>query len=223
MKTRAASADQVRISIDLYSNSIIPLLAPTTDLTAAATAAGNIDFASGLGQGGTLTDNALTQLSAKIGSSGSGYTPNSRKSYVVLITDGIQNSLITTTPVSGGAFTGTHDPNYDSYTFNSPSYTWDSMETLTTIDHTLCDPIKSAGHTLLTGRVDYLIPTPDNGGTDDRFFAIENLKSFSATEFKACASDPSLDFIAKTPADITLMYKNILDNILLTSNIALTR
>jgi hypothetical protein len=142
MKTRAASAGQVRVSIDLYSNSIIPLLALTTDLTAAATAAGNIDFASGLGGSGSETETALAQLGTAIGSSGTGYTPNSRKSYVVLIRDGTQNSIIATTPTSGRQ------------------------------------------------------TTP--------------------------ASDPSLAYTAKTPADITLMYKNILDDKLPPSNIALT-
>ena len=221
MKTRVSSADQVRVSIDLFSNSIIPLLAPTTDLTAAAAAAGNIDFASGLGGGGSETEHALAQLGTAIGTSGTGYNPNSRKSYVVLISDGTQNSVIATTPASGGTFTIAYDSNY---TVNSPNFVFDWSETVATINHAKCDPIKAAGHTLLTGLMDYLIPTIANGGGDGRYDFFKNtLNSVSKAEFKACASDPSLAYTAKTPADITAMYKNILDAILPTSNIALTQ
>ena len=221
MKVRAVSADQVRVSIDLYSNSIIPLLAPTTDLTAAAAAAGNIDFASGLGGSGSETETALAQLGTEIGSSGTGYNPGDRKSYVVLISDGTQNSIIATTPAFGGQFTASYDSNY---TVNSPNFVFDSWETVATIKHAKCDPIKAAGHTLLTGHVDYLIPTIANGGGDSRFNFIKNtLISLSTAEFQACASDPSLAYNAKTPADITVMYKNILDDILPPSNIALTQ
>ena len=221
MKARVLSTDQVRVSIDLYSNSIIPLLAPTTDLTAAATAAGNIDFATGVGGSGTETENALAQLGTAIGSSGTGNNPNNRKSYVVLISDGTENSIIATTPASGGWVSGSHDSNF---TVNSPNFVFDGWETITTINHAKCDPIKAVGHTLLTGHVDYLIPTTANGGADSRFDFIKNtLISLSTSEFQACASDPSLAYTAKTPADITSMYNTILDAILPTSNIALTQ
>lgn len=221
MKARALSADQFRISIDLYSNSIIPLLAPTTDLTAAASAAANIDFASGLGESGTETENALSQLGKAIGSSGTGNNPSSRKSYVVLISDGTQNSAITATPAVGGQFTMAYDSNYS---VNSPNYAYDVWETLATIDHAKCDPIKAAGHTILTGRMEYLIPTVANGGADSRFDFIKNtLNGISISEFQACASDPSLAYTAKTPADITSMYNNILNAIVPPTNIALTQ
>jgi Flp pilus assembly protein TadG len=221
MRARSASSDQVRLSIDLYSNSLIPLVAPTTDLVAAEAAAGQIDLTDLIGHSGSMTEYSLAQLASQIGTSGNGYTSSTRKSYVVLISDGTQNSIITTAPVVNGAFTAQFDANYVT---NSPNFVFDSFETVSPIKAIACKPIKDAGHTLLTGHVDYLIPSAANGGNDSRFnFIANNLLGVSQAQFKACASDPSFAYTAKTPQDISTMYQNILDDILPTSNLALTK
>ncbi|MDE2384719.1 MAG: VWA domain-containing protein [Alphaproteobacteria bacterium] len=221
MQARATGTDQVRVSIDLYSNSIIPLLAPTTDLAAAATAAGQIDLTSALGESGTETEASLAQLAAKIGTSGTGYSASNRKSFVVLISDGTQNSAISVGPLVNGNPAIAYD---SSYVVNSPNYTFDSYEIVSTIKGSACAPLKAAGHTVLTGHVDYLIPSVANGGGDPRFdFISKNLQGVSKAQFQVCASSPKLAYTAQTPADITVMYQNILDAILPEAEIALTK
>jgi Flp pilus assembly protein TadG len=221
IKTRAVSSDQVRISIDLYSNQLIPLFAPSTDLVAAATAANGIDLTDAVYNSGTDTTYALKQLALKIAPSGNGYGPNNRKSYVVLVSDGTENSVYATPTATPGVTGRIMDPNF---VVNPLHLTFNQNETNQTILGADCDGIKAAGHTMLTGHLDYLVPNNNNGGNDARFnFIASNLIQASITEFKSCASDPSLAYGAKTPADIGVMYDNILNDILPPSNIVLTK
>lgn len=90
-KTHPAT-DQVRIGIHTFSNDLKTLKSPTANLAEALTAAKAIDLDSSTNGGGTLLSYALYSLNANLKRGGDGTTAINRKSFVVLLTDGLENS-----------------------------------------------------------------------------------------------------------------------------------
>lgn len=199
-------AGELRVSIDLISNGATQLLPPTTDIAAAIAAAAKIDITSEPHFGGTNFTESFKQVLSRTSPGGDGLLNTSRKSYVVILSDGIENST-SMQPDIPGWYREVFDP---AYVLKAPSYVSSPSETVQTITGAASKPLKDAKHTVITGLIEYLIP-PDWGGFGwARLNYIQNtLKPLSTVAFKDCASDPSFALTASTSADIEAMLAKI--------------
>ena len=214
LKTRRSSSDQVRLSINLFSNQIMPLFAASTDLDAAYAAAANIDLATYPAFGTNMT-HSLGQLNAAIPPGGAGFRDTNRKSYVVMLSDGIEDSRYR----QAEADPESADPNF---TGTSPFYVA-YFERLQSMERQSCDAIKAANHTMMTAHVEYLVPPAWDAAAVPRFdFIKDHLIAKSIDEFAACASQPDHAFTASESADIEPMFGKILDAIMTPSDLRLT-
>ena len=91
LEEQGKSKNRVRISIHLFQNDIRQIFATSSDLEEAYAAAEKIDLLSYPGVGSNSAY-SLKQLSQKLQSGGDGSRKDNRKSYVVLLSDGIENS-----------------------------------------------------------------------------------------------------------------------------------
>lgn len=214
LKARRTKADQVRLSIDLFSNDIIPLFAPSTDLDAAFKAAANIDLQT-YPAFGTNISYSLSRLNQTLPAGGDGYRDDSRKSFFVLLSDGIEDSRYQ--PVYN--VPEIMDPNFVP---TLPEYTSGS-ERLQSMEATSCDGIKGAGHTMMTAKIDYLIPPMWMTSARDRFdFIQDTLIAKSELEFRNCASSPDYAFKAGDSKEIAPMFDEILNTIMAPADLRLS-
>jgi Flp pilus assembly protein TadG len=202
MQKQQTAAGELRVSIDVMSSASTQILAPTTDIGAAIAAAATIDVTGDAYVGGTNFSESFKQMLARTAPGGDGSSPSSRKSYVVILSDGIENST-SMTPAAAGASIETYDPNFVP---KSPDFVYSASETVQTIPGSACKPFKDAKHTVLTGHIEYLIPADPGGWGVSRLDYIQNtLTPLSIAGFRDCASDPAFALTASTSADIEAM------------------
>lgn len=213
-------ADQVRVSIDGFSNELIPILAPTTSLTTAHASTSKIDLTKGYSVG-TNISYALQQVVNKYPASGSGTTRDTRKSFVVLITDGVENSMYPTGSRTATVFTGAvFDPNFTSTT---KGFDYNSFQRMQAMALMSCTNVKNKGHTVLVGQVEYLEPYASHPSLQWAFDTIETLvKPAATTQFKSCASDPAKLFNARDSSQIKPMFDQIIAEIIDPMQVRLT-
>lgn len=214
LRTERQSHDQVRISIHLFSNDIHELFAPSTDLDAAYAAAANINLMS-YPAFGSNSAHALQRLNSTIPHGGHGFRDNDRKSYVVLLSDGIEDSRYR----QSEADPESADPNFIETT---PYYiAW--FERLQSMERASCDPVKANNHNMLTAHIEYLVPPAWDAAATPRFdFIRDNLIDKSIAEYEGCASKPSLAFKAAESVDIEPMFGEILNAIMSATDLRLT-
>lgn len=208
-RRRVGTADMMRISIDLFGSQIIPLLGPTTDLAAADAAAARIELMTPPDNLGTNITYSLAQLNRQYPASGDGVTPAARKSYVVVMSDGVENSRYGLQQGAPGTVTSeTLDPNF---TYTNPSLYAGGYETVQAIGPLACEDAKRAGHIILTGLIDYLIPAASAGyaAGANRFAFISLTKPVIEERMRLCASDNTLAFNAHTSDELMEMLGNI--------------
>lgn len=215
LKLERVSMDQVRISIHLFSNDIHEIFASSTDLDAAYAAAANIELL-GYPAFGSNSAYAISRLNSAIPAGGQGFLDTDRKSYVVLLSDGIEDSRYQPDP----AVAETLDPNF----LNTAPYYIASFgtERLQTIEAASCAPIKANKHNMMTAHVEYLVPPAAAGATDRFDFIRDNLIDKSIAEYEACASSPSMAYKASESIDIEPMFGQILNEIMAPSDLRLT-
>lgn len=222
IKGRVSDADQVRISIDAFSNQLIEVYPASTDLDAAGRAAENIDVVNLPYNEGTNISHSLAQLVEKYPADNGNGPGQHRKSFIVLISDGIENSTYGlpsgTLGVSSAEIV---DPEFVPTT---PAKYNTSFEIIQTIDGSACDVAKSAGHQMITAHVEYLIPPAWDPGAVPRFSYIESmLVPKSLQSFSECATDPSMAFRASTTADVMRMFERVSAEVLSASELRLTQ
>lgn len=215
LKSKQLAPDQVRVAIYLFSNDIYQILAPTTNFDTAYAATANIDLMT-YPAFGTNSAHALSRLNALLPSGGDGYRETERKSFVVLLSDGIEDSRYQPDP----AYPEIVDPNF---VYTNPYYlSW--SERLQSMESGSCDEIKTRNHSMITAHIEYLVPPPWTAAATPRFdFIRNNLIAKSITEYRACASQPSMAFTASESADILPMFDNILSRILAPTQLKLTQ
>lgn len=221
LKDRVSDADQVRISIDGFSNQLIEIYPASTDLDAAYDAAQTIDLTNLDYNEGTNIAHSLNQLVAKYPVDTAAGEGQRRKSRIILLSDGIENSSYGLPSGTPGVISAEiMDPNF---VLTTPALQNNAFETIQTIDDTTCDAAKAAGHEVLTAHVEYLIPPAWNAGSVPRFSYIENtLAPKSKQAFLACASNPSLAFEASSTQDVLKMFERITEEVLSASQLRLT-
>jgi hypothetical protein len=87
----AALGSDVRVSISTFSNSIVSTLPITGDLASARTFVSGIDLTGAQYQSGTNFHTTLADLAATVPTSGDGSSAKSRKVFLLLMTDGIED------------------------------------------------------------------------------------------------------------------------------------
>ena len=191
----------IRIAFLSYSNTMKTSFALSSDLTAATTALSSLDVDTAVGQTGTNFHTLFSSLNAVSMVNGDGKTASTPKSFVILMTDGVEDSVIQTG--SGPTKLG-RDPTFVNYSpydrETSTGFNWDIQG----FDPTLCSTLKSKGTNLMTLNVEYLVPTlsPDSG--DPRYLFVKNtLKSKIQTNMASCASKSEMALYASSSSDIT--------------------
>lgn len=191
----------IRIAFLTYSNTMKTPFALSSDLTAATTALSSLDVDTAVGQTGTNFHTLFSSLDAVSMVNGDGKTAAKPKSFVILMTDGVEDSVIQTG--TGGTKVG-RDPNFVNYSpydrETSMGFNWDIQG----FDPTLCATLKSKGTNLMTLNVEYLVPTlsPDSG--DPRYLFVKNtLKSKIQTNMATCATSSEMALYASSSSDIT--------------------
>lgn len=226
---------------------------PKNDVAAARTAISAIDlqgdvvFPSGnsgknsftYGDGGTSLTNALKCLYQQIDVlknagtiPGNGLTPQTPISYVILVSDGVQNSGRIAQWSSNGPpidypYEKDTQPTYDFYQLNNCSNSSNCQESLAfdvkslvieAMDPAACTPIKTLGYKMMTLQVQYIIPPPSIQGTSGSVAYLFPMvsaitgaptsggastgASAVAQNMKSCATDTSYAYSANSPTDI---------------------
>jgi Flp pilus assembly protein TadG len=190
----------IRIAFLTYSNTMTTSFALSSDLTAATTALAAIDIHSALGQTGTNFHTLFGSLNALSMVNGDGKTASTPKSFVILMTDGVEDAA---TQIQTGNKVA-RDPNFVNYSpydrETSMGFNWDIQG----FDPTLCSTLKSKGTNLMTLNVEYLVPTlsPDSG--DARYLFVKNtLKSKIQSNMASCATKAEMALYASSSSDIT--------------------
>ncbi|SFV13904.1 Flp pilus assembly protein TadG [Methylobacterium sp. 174MFSha1.1] len=171
------------------------------------------DPTTGTGAGGTHFEVALPQMKGIVGLNGfgDGSTSTSRKPFVFLVTDGMQNGQHYYV-MSNGKYAYPGNPS------KFPGYAdawWDGSQP-SQIDAKNCDALKAAGATISVLYIPYnQIVFTNNSG----YIAWENnrVNGFSpslATPLQDCASGPSYFRTANSPADITAALNAMFDQAL---------
>lgn len=214
LKSERLTADQVRISITLFSNDIQQIFASSTDLDAAYAAATSINLMDHPGFGSNSAY-SLNRLNSAIPPGGQGYRADDRKSYVVLLSDGIEDSRYQPDPAVPEAI----DPNF----VNTDPYYLAYSERLQSMERASCEPVKANNHNMMTAHVEYLVPPAWTASAVPRFdFIRDNLVDKSIAEYEACASAPSMAYKASESADVAPMFEQILNEIMSPSALRLT-
>ncbi|AWN48961.1 phosphomannomutase [Methylobacterium terrae] len=226
--------NQYRIGIFPFINQLATLAALTSDVTSLKTSAQcsqtwplaftNLldtgatqlnapkDPTTGIGSGGTHFETSFPQMKTIVGQGGfgDGSTSASRKPFVFLVTDGMQNGQHFFTSSNGKyAYPG----NPSKFAGYADAW-WDGSQP-SQIDSKNCDALKAAGATISILYIPYnQISFVDKGGG----IAWENnrVNGFSptlATPLQACAS-PGYFKTANTPDDITAALKAMFDQAL---------
>lgn len=170
----------------------------------------NGDPSTGTGSGGTHFETVLPQMKSTIATFGDGTAATSRKPFVFLITDGMQNDQ------NHSLLLGLkrYYPGDPSKFLLYPNARWDGSKPKQ-IDPSKCTDLKNAGATVSVLYIPYnIIKFQDFGGDVARENNLVN--GFSpglATPLRSCAS-PGFFYTAKTPADITASLNAMFDQAL---------
>ncbi|MET7245744.1 pilus assembly protein TadG-related protein [Methylobacterium sp. EM32] len=178
----------------------------------------NNDPTTGTGSGGTHFENAFPQMTTLVGQKGAGdgSTATSRKPFVFLITDGMQNGQnfydrSRTGKLAYSGYASKYKPQINGYNYAD----WDGSKP-SQIDSRYCDALKAAGATISILYIPYnQISFTNNSG----YIAWENnrVNGFSptlATPLQACASGPNYFRTANSPEAITAALSAMFDDAL---------
>jgi Flp pilus assembly protein TadG len=173
----------------------------------------NNDPSTGTGAGGTHFEFVLPQMQSTIQAAGGfndGSSTTSRKPFVFLVTDGMQNSQHFGVSSGSKWYYPGNPSSFRGYSAGN----WDGSQPAQ-IDPTQCTALKTAGATISILYIPYnIINFTDYGGG----IAWENnrVNGFSptlSTPLQSCAS-PGFFFTANTPADITTALNAMFDKAL---------
>ncbi len=226
--------DEVQVSVYSFDTTYQEIVAPTTDLDAVKTDMADLEMVSYSPTGpqrigSTLVSNALDELHGTLqarGNHGDGFDPSQRKSYVVLIGDGLESSVwlerTGTFPDGADQFSeGATLP--DGWTTQSDALNYGGTKFLQSFDSGSCTPLKRDGHTLLGAQILY-ITTPDMRTTASLINQVDYIESKENdihSAFSSCVTSPSFHNTANTPAEISILFDGVVDAVL-TSKLRLT-
>lgn len=205
--SQQAISGQFRIGLYPFIQYLYTYFAQTTNISGSSTNSSTINYAAAnlatlldtgsnasLGSGGTHFENALPSMNSIITSIGDGSGTSSRIPFVFLVTDGAQNYQ---TQWSGG---------------------WSGSNSATTIDPTLCTPLKNRGITIAILYIPYQpIQNPTTFANSEDFAVNAAIPSIPGA-LQSCAS-PNFFFTANTPSDITAALNAMFAQSLMTAHV----
>jgi hypothetical protein len=212
-----------------FSNSLMEIQAPTTNIDKALKAVGDIDLVNMPLQGGTNIRHALAELQATLPKAGDGSSVKKRKSYVVLLSDGVESSRQYVKTADHGVLDFRRDgagkplPVQD-VNFLVEAFNYNGgLETVQAFNASSCTPLKKDGHVIYTAAVEYLIPDADIEKSILAFIKKDLVEADRLKKsFQACATEPENAFHAKKSSEIEPMLKTVLNKIFLSSSAVLT-
>jgi hypothetical protein len=234
--SKKAKHENIRVSVYTFSNSIETLIEPTTDLAAALKKIETLDLIkqkSGgpSNLGGTYIRTALTDLKENLdaaGKPGTGESKSARKSFVVVMSDGIEDSQ--SNVASGGGLLGGLLKDFNQSLALLAGWQTSSIALtsggliMQPFDSATCSPMKKDGRTIYSAQIRYnttvgMRDQPWNPPLIDYIGAVaKDLEK----AFDKCASSKKNHVIAENSAEIGPMFKTIIDEIIDTSTMRLT-
>ena len=203
---------QIEVAIYTFSNSLEEHLAPTINLSTALSSIDDIEITSSDNQGGTNLHHSLEVLSVLLPRSNDGRTRNRRRSYVIVLTDGVENSVTQARPGSSDLINQFVDPNF---TIQQPSQFFPQHDNIQGLNTDSCESIKRQDHTLALINPVYLIPNTSNikGHSRDKIDYIKTLLDDIPANSEACASTPRFFFSADTEADVEQASRDLFEEV----------
>lgn len=217
IKSKRPASGTVRISLYVFSKTMVTLSAPTTDLDVAYANAAKIDLVSGTG-GSSYISNTLKDLASKLSVAGDGSSANSRQSYVVFLSDGIDDSATTIVDAQGN-WAGFDMVRGSTWVNTTPIKQASDKSWMQAFSPQGCTTMKANKHKVLSIQIKYLLaamrppPEPDQ---DKARFITNDLAAPLVNAFKACATDPGTDYvIAPDLASIAPVLNKIVNDVIL--------
>jgi hypothetical protein len=224
--------ERVRVAVYTLSNSLTRVLELDSNLDNVLNAIDKIDLTSDINQGGTNVTWSLKQLADLLNKAGNGKTKDKPSGTVILVTDGVQDSVYET--VAEGKNPPDIDPNFE--TFEPQSF----LKGLKVqgLDPAACQPLKAKGYDVMTLEAKYVIPdygkdlTVFNGKDifgqpyiyDPRYDFIKNtLAPQIEDNLKNCASSSDSYWQASATKDFETAISDMISKALLVVNLKLTK
>lgn len=199
--------DQFQFSIYTFSSFLETRIGGSSDTSALYAAIDPIELASGNLKGGTNATYSLNQYASLATTGGDGSSSNNRKTFTILLTDGVQNSATMTAPNAQGLQDWLRDPNYVPY---GPSIVPTVEQTVQGFDAAPCETVKSKSHEVMVVDIAYLVPSIAPDANEWRFqFINTTLVPNNMEQYKACASSPSYVFDAATSSALAKATESI--------------
>ena len=213
LKQIISSGNSTRFQVSVWTmstqfNNVFPLSSKISD---AITTVQGLDITDSAKDGGTNTTYSLKYLGNSLGNDGNGLTSATAQGYVMLITDGVQDSDMKVK--FGSNWVDAYDSNFVAYSPcqnpNCKSLSGFSVPIIIqAFDPTACATIKSKGYTLMTLNTKYIVPPANlqsNNATLNSVFTFvkDYLANSIATNLSSCASSSSYAYAADSPSEIT--------------------
>lgn len=223
------SNKRLRIGLYTFSNGLRTLQAPSTDIASVLSAANSIGLDSSNYGGGTFTSQALQQLNAHLPRGGTGASVSDRLSFVVLFSDGIEDSARMVKQSTGDRhYLDASIHEYSDWWTNPPlrmpTNTW-----IQAFNPKFCSDLKSSqsstkgNHTVLAIRVRYMV-APGLATNSAVRHITQTLPPYLEQSFSTCVSDAKDGYvIAGTAAEIEPAFLSIANKILSVKGVVLSR
>jgi len=197
------AGSHIRVAVATFSNSIINKIDFTEDLTAVRDFVTTIDQTDAFLQGGTNFYTTLNEARAMLYDSMQSAAEPKPATFVVMVTDGIQNTRVQT-----GTYTETRDTTLP---ISSPYYDFDDSQTFMTYAQGMCDDIKALGANMMI--LDTVYVTQDVPFAD---LIATNIMPDMKSRMEECVSKPSYLRSANSPPEIVAGALDIVQQALAT-------
>jgi Flp pilus assembly protein TadG len=206
----SSNANRFKVAVYTLSSQFTNVYSLSSNLSGAVTAVKALDVTASNQDGGTNTTYALNNLGNALSNDGNGLTSATAQGFVMLITDGVQDSDWKVQ--SGNSWADGYDSNFSPYSpcnqanctkltgFSVPIY-------IQSFNPSACSLLKSKGYTMMTLNTTYIVP-PQNLRSSSTtlnnvFDYVQNyLQSSISSNLSACATSSTYAYSANTPSEI---------------------
>ncbi len=206
----SSNANRFQVAVYTMSSKFTNVYALSSNLSGAVTAVKALDVTTLNQDGGTNTTYALNTLGNALAGDGDGLTSATAQGFVMLITDGVQDSDWKVQ--SGSSWADGYDSNFSPYSpcnqsnckkltgFAVPIY-------IQSFNPSACALLKSKGYTMMTLNTTYLVPPQNLRSSsttlNEVFDYVQNyLQSSISSNLSNCATSSTFAYSANTPSEI---------------------
>lgn len=232
-----ARSENIRVSVYTFSNTLQTLVPPTTDISRAISQASTLDIIKRTpggpqNLGGSYIRTALEDVEKQLdaaGRPGDGSTKTARKSYLVMFSDGIEDSQ--SNVYSGGTLLGGTLDDFDQSLEilagwkSNPAGKFFGTLQMQPFDPAGCNSMKARSRTIYTAQIMYTttIGMRDQSWNPPFLDYIASAEGDIENAFQKCASSPSKHVVAENSAQIVPVFETIIENIISESPMRLTQ